>query len=140
MQHSEESLRQQIALGWIACLVVLVLTLQSMTLDGLFTDEGLFGLRFHPGPRGLVFLEVVSTIHVLLAILVFAIKPEWRIVKWLFVAVAGLMFSMFMMHYLSHWVYGQLRTPRAHLLHVEHHVVMGWTLYKTVTWARVPRA
>lgn len=136
MRTNEESLRQQVALGWIASLVILTTTLAAMLLNGVLSDAGLLGLHADPGYAGLNFLKYVSGIYLLMAIGAFAL-PGKRFIRWIFVGIAALMLLLLVLHHLSHWVFGQRSDFLSHLMDLEHHVAMGWVVYNSVRWARL---
>jgi hypothetical protein len=138
MKHSEESLRQQIALGWVASLTLLATTLIGMMLQGMFTETDFIGLRTDPGYQGLFMLKLLSGIYVFTAIGVYAFGSS-RFFRWIALIAAILMFLLMVMHHLSHWVAGQRLGIMSHVMDVLHHVSMGWVVLNSIRWVRAPK-
>jgi len=138
MQTNEEILRQKIALGWIASLLLLATTLEAMMLQGLFTEADFFALRTDPGYEGLVLLKVFSAVYVLMAMGVYVFESR-RFFRWIAVVVSIFLFFMLLLHHLSHWYFGQRPTLGSHVMDVMHHLSMGWVVWNSIRWARVPR-
>ncbi len=137
---NEESLRQQISLGWIAALLVLTIGLEAMIIQGLFTDQDLLALRVDPGSSGLTILKYLSAIHVVMAIAVYTPVVRFGFARWAFVGVAGLMLVVFVLHHLSHWVFGQRPDFTSHVMDLLHHLTMGWVLYNSIRLRRIWRS
>jgi len=136
MQNNDGWIRQQIALGWIASLLILSLTLGTMLLQGLLSDAALLALSSDPGQHGLNFIKWVAGVYVLMAIGVYSLDARRRWIRWLFVAVSIVMLLLFVLHHLSHWVFGQRPDLLSHVMDVHHHVAMGWVVYNSVRWVR----
>jgi hypothetical protein len=138
MKHSEESLAHQIALGWIASLAVLAVTLLSMALYGMFSEADFLALRKDPGYEGVFVLKILSAVYVFTVIGIYAFGSR-RIFRWVATVTAILMFLLMVLHHLSHWVAGERIGLMSHLMDVLHHISMGWVILNSWRWARLAR-
>ena len=136
---NQESLRQQISIGWIASLLILTVGLEALIVQGLFTDEDLLALRVDPGGPGLVILKYLCAIYVCMAIAVQTPAVRFAFARCALVGFAGLIWVVFVLHHLSHWFYGQRPDFTSHVLDLLHHLTMGWVLYNSIRLSRVWR-
>jgi hypothetical protein len=140
MQTTEESLRNQIALGWVIELLLVVLMLVVMIIDSVMMDNNFFSLHADPGGSlsWMVYLFGVYALMPVYVHLVHGWKP--RAGRWLAVVLAALALLFFLLHHLSHWQAGQRLTLSSHVLDVTLHLVGLWVLVSSIRWARSPRA
>lgn len=139
MQSQEESLRHQIALGWVLKLLVEVIMLLFMTIASALQDNEFFALKVDPGQsiRWMVYLIAVSA---LMPIYVHSVHGlRLRLFRWLAVAVAAVSFVFFLLHHLGHWRAGQRPDLSSHVLDLVMEAVSLWIVVQSVRWARAPR-
>lgn len=136
MQSEEESLRNQIALGWVLELVVVVVMLLFMTIESILMDNNFATLHMDPGEstKWMVYLIAFYALMPIYVHLVHGVKP--RIFRWLGVALAALGFVFFLLHHLSHWRIGQRPDFSSHVLDLLLHLIGVWVIWSSVRWAR----
>jgi hypothetical protein len=137
MQLQQESLRSQIALGWVMQLIVLTIMLQFMTVESILMDNNFRSLRFDPGREGLKMIVYLIALYALMPVyvhLVHGMKP--RVYKWIAVGLAVLGFLFFLLHHLAHWTYGQRPDFSSHVLDLVLHLIGLWVIVNSVRWAR----
>jgi hypothetical protein len=139
MQSSEESLRNQIALGWVMMLLVVVITFVFMTIASILMDNNFATLRMDPGDsiKWLVYLIGLYALMPVYVHLVHGMRT--RVFRWAAVALAALSFVFFLLHHLSHWQIGQRPDLSSHVLDVVLHLISLWVIVSSVKWARFPR-
>lgn len=139
MQHQEESLRTQVALGWVMNGVVLALAFAFMIIESSVMSNDFRSIRIDPGAttKWLVYIVVL---YPLMPIYVhFAHERKWRAFRWVAVAVACFTFVFFLLHHLSHWTAGQRPDVSSHVFDVAIEIVSVWVIVKSVRWARFRR-
>jgi hypothetical protein len=139
MQSREESLRHQIALGWVLKLLVEAITLLFMTITSILQDNDFFTLKGDPGQsiHWMVYLIAVSALMPIYVHSVHGLRP--RLFRWVAVAVAALSFVFYLLHHLGHWQAGQRPDLSSHVLDLVMEVVSLWIVVQSVRWARAPR-
>lgn len=140
MQSREESLRNQIALGWTLAVLVIVLMLALMIIGSTLQDPNYLPLDKDPGRAGLRHLTWVLGFMALLPIYVHLVHGvRARIGRWIAAVLSIAGFFYFLLHHLAHWAYGQRPEPITHVLDVVLHVVLIWVIVNSFKWARAPR-
>lgn len=139
MQSREESLRHQIALGWVLKLLVEAIILIFMIIASTLQDNDFFAIRVDPGQsiRWMVYLIAISALMPIYVHSVHGLRP--RVFRWLAVAVAAVSFFFFLLHHLSHWQAGQRPDLSSHVLDLVLEVVSLWVVVQSLRWARSPR-
>ena len=139
MQLQEESLRNQIALGWVMELLVVVLTFVVMTIESILMDNGFWSLRMDPGDS-LKWLVYKFGFYALMPIYIHVVHGrKSRFFRWVAVAAAILGFLFYVLHHLSHWQVGQRPDLSSHVLDVVLHLISLWVIFNSIRWARFPR-
>jgi hypothetical protein len=136
MQHQEESLRTQVALGWVMNGVVLALTFAFMIIESSVMSNDFRSIRIDPGTtvRWLVYIVVL---YPLMPIYVFfAHERRLRIFRWVAVAVACFTFVFFLLHHLSHWNLGQRPGLSSHVFDIAIEIISVWVIVQSVRWAK----
>jgi hypothetical protein len=107
MQPQDESLRHQIALGWIMELLLMVIMLEFMTIASIIEDNNFKNLRMDPGEaiHWMVYLVAIFALMPIYVHLVHGVRT--RIFRWIAFALAILIFLYFLLHHLAHWAAGQ---------------------------------
>ncbi|SRR6266545_2078292 len=139
MQLREESLRNQIALGWVMNGVALANAFAFMIIEASVMSNNFRGIRIDPGAtaKWLVFLIALYPLMPIYIHVAHGLKS--RLFRWIGVALAALGFIFFLLHHLSHWTQGQRPTPSSHVFDVAIEIISVWVLYNSVRWARFPR-
>jgi steroid 5-alpha reductase family enzyme len=144
--HTEElSLRSQIALGWIAILLVGSMVFNFAIIQSLLTevDKRFRTLRFDPGIEGMKILVFPVAFYALMPVYVFLVndgRSRVRVFRWLAVSFAAVGFVFNLLHHLQHWYFGQKPDFSAHVPDLAIHVLGLWVLVNSVRWARLPPA
>jgi hypothetical protein len=137
MPPKEESLCQQIALGWTLELALQAMMLGFMIIDSILMDDNFSSLRHDPGPHGAKVLVFPIALYALMPVyvyLVHGIRP--RVFRWLAVAVAVLGFLFYILHHLSHWVHGQRPDLSSNVFDITLHLMGLWVVVNSIRWAR----
>lgn len=138
MNVREESLRNQIAIGWIGMLLVVVLMLVSMTIAGVYDNDGFKALHQDPGTDGLQMLQFMLGSYALMPVVVSLLgMVPMRAVRWLAVVYAILIMFYFTLHHASHAVHGERPTTSSHMLDIAHHALALWVVINSIRWARI---
>jgi len=139
MQSPDESLRNQIALGWTMMLLVLAFVFEFMTIESILMDNNFATLRLDPGEstKWLVYLVALYALMPVYVHLVHGMST--RLFRWGAVALASLGFLFFLLHHLSHWQFGQRPDLSSHVLDLVLHLIGLWVVVNSVRWARIPR-
>ena len=139
MQPQEESLRNQIALGWVMELLILAFMFVFMVIDSIVADNSFMSIRMDPGPstHWLVYLVGVYALMPIYVHLVHGLRP--RVFRWLAVALATLGFLFFLLHHLAHWQAGQRPDLSSHAFDLVLHLISLWVIFNSIRWARFPR-
>jgi hypothetical protein len=138
---SDESLRHQIALGWVIELLLVVLMLVVMIVDSVLMDNNFFSLRMDPGGSLSGWMVFLLGGYALMPVYVHLVHPlAWRGGRWLAVALSAAGFLFFLLHHLAHWQAGQRPTLSSHALDLTLHLVSIWVLATSIRWARRPAA
>jgi hypothetical protein len=138
MHASGESLRHQVALGWVMQLLMLITMFQMMTVNSILADTNFQTLRKDPG-KSLAWLVYLLAIYALMPMVVYLVdglRP--RVFRWLAVALSCLGFLFFLLHHLGHWYMGQRPTFGSHVLDLSLHLNSLWVIVSSIRWARVP--
>ena len=135
----EESLRIQIALGWIAILVVLCWIFAIMICESAMANTNFRDLLRDPGVEGLPSLVYIGAFYGLMPLFVYLVTGfRTRIFRWIAVAAAGLGLIFWILHHLSH-VYAMTRTTfTSNVLDVTLHALGLWVLVNSIKWAKIP--
>lgn len=137
----DESLRSQIALGWVTNLLLLAMMFIHMIFFSLITeaDQHFRTLYMDPGRRGLAQFGSLIARFAVMPIYVSAVSTlRPRAFRWVAVAAAAYGFLFFLLHHLSHWYAGDRPTFNSHVLDLTMHAVGLWVLIRSVQWARMP--
>lgn len=139
MQSQEESLRNQIALGWVMALLVLAFMFVFMIIDSVVMDNNFMSLRVDPGQstHWLVYLVGVYALMPIYVHLVHGMRSH--ALRWVAVALAVLGFLFFLLHHLAHWQAGQRPDLSSHAFDLVFHVISLWVVVNSVRWARFSR-
>lgn len=143
MDTREESLRSQIALGWIADMLVLSFPIFSFQIiRSILTeaDRGFRTLRFDPGLSGMDILVWILGFYALMPVyvsIVTELRP--RLFRWVAVAFAILNFGFNILHQFAHYNAGQKPNLSAHVPDITVHLIMLWVIVNSIRWARIPR-
>jgi len=137
MQHQDESLRSQVALGWVMNGVVLALTFAFMIIESSVMSNDFRSIRIDPGTT-VKWLAYIVVLYPLMPIYVcFAHERRSRVFRWVAVAAACLGFVFFLLHHLSHWNLGQRPEVSSHVFDVAIEIVSVWVIVQSVRWARI---
>jgi steroid 5-alpha reductase family enzyme len=138
MQQPEDSLRNQIALGWVMLLLALITMLQFMIVASVLEDNNLRAIHRDPGTsiKWTVYLVAVYALMPVYVYLVHGLRS--RAPRWLAVAVAVVGFVFFLLHHLAHWHFGQRPDFGSHVLDLVLHVIGLWVIVNSIRWARIP--
>lgn len=139
MQQQEESLRWQIALGWVANLLVLTIQFVYMISYSLLTEADRYfrSLHLDPSVPGLKMLILVACVYALMPLIVFLLSGiRLRAVRWLPVAIAAFAFISNLLHHLSHSMFGGRPDFASHVPDLTGHAIGLWVLINSVRWAR----
>ncbi|HKH43530.1 MAG TPA: hypothetical protein VKM72_02585 [Thermoanaerobaculia bacterium] len=140
MQHQEESLRNQIALGWTLNLLMIAIMLLFSTVESILMDNGFATLRMDPG-ESIKWMVYLIALYALMPVYVYLIHGlRTRIGRWLAVGLAVVGFFYFLLHHLSHWQIGQRPDLSSHVLDLTFHAIAIWVIVTSIRWARFPRA
>ncbi|MBW8877598.1 MAG: hypothetical protein JF614_21745 [Acidobacteria bacterium] len=138
MQLKEESLRGQIALGWIMNLVVLAVMLLFMTIESILRDDNFMSLRIDPG-QSIKWMAYLIAYYALMPIYIHGVQSlKPRAFRWVAVGLAVVGFLFFLLHHLAHWHAGQRPDFSSHVLDLVFHLIGLWVIFNSVQWARIP--
>lgn len=132
-----DNMRNQIALGWVSLLLVLVIMLLFMIVQSAFDNDGFSALRSDPGRAGLRTMTYAVGIYALMPTVTYlldAARP--RALRWLMPAFVTANILFMLMHHLSHWHAGQRPNFNTHFLDLVYHLIGLWVLYCSIRWAR----
>src|SRR5262245_57227678 len=119
MEIREESLRSQIALGWIADMLVLnfpIFNFQMIRSILTEADRGFRTLRFDPGLAGMDILVWILGLYALMPVYVSIVNElRPRAFRWIAVAIAILNFGFNILHQLAHYSAGQTPNLASHV-------------------------
>lgn len=134
---SRNNYQNQIALGWVSMLLVLILMLLIMTVFSALDDDAFSALRKDPGRGGLRMMTYVVGIYALMPVMTYMIEAtRSAALRWLMAAFAvGNIFFM-LLHHLSHWHSGDRPNLNSHFLDLVYHLLGLWVLYCSIQWAR----
>ena len=141
MQTHEESLRDQIALGWIILLLVGGFAFIFQIIRSLLTeaDRGFRTLKYDPGVSGIKILVFAVALYALMPVYVSVIRSlRTRFFRWVSVALAALGVMFNVMHHLAHWQSGGKPDFPSHMLDITLHIVGVWVLVNSIRWSRIP--
>jgi hypothetical protein len=139
MPLQEESLRQQIALGWVMELLIVVTMFVCMIIDSAMRDDNFASLRVDPG-NSLKWLVFLIGLYALMPVYVNLVHGlRLRLFRWLAVALAVCGFLFFLLHHLAHWQMGQRPDLSSHALDLVLHLISLWVIVNSIRWARFPR-
>jgi len=139
MQSREESLRHQIALGWVLKLLVEAIMFIFMIIASILQDNDFFAIQADLG-QSIHWMVYLIAINALMPIYVHSVHGlRLRLFRWGAVAVAVLGFVFLLLHHLSHWQAGQRPDLSSHVLDLVIEVVSLWVVVQSVRWARFPR-
>lgn len=134
----EESLRTQIALGWITNLLILCMMFVFMITDSALANNNFEALQIDPGTDGLRMLVYMIPYYALMPIYVYGVSGlRLRLFRWVAVVTAALAWLFFILHHMSHWVAGQRPDFNSHVLDLTLHLVGIWVLFRSIQWARI---
>jgi hypothetical protein len=137
----DESLRTQIALGWITNLLIGCLMFTFMIMESALADNAFRALRRDPGVEGLKFLVYMVPFYTLMPVYVYAVGGlRSRVFRWIAVVMAALGLFFFLLHHLSHWYFGTRPDLSSHVLDLSLHAIGIWVLVNSIRWARLPAA
>jgi uncharacterized BrkB/YihY/UPF0761 family membrane protein len=137
MTRREESLRDRIALGWVAMLLIQALMLIAMILESVFMDNDFLSLKFDPGEGGLKMMVFIFALYALMPIYIhFAHDRKGRIWRWAAFALAILGLFFYLLHHIAHWYYGQRPDLPSHALDATIHLLGLWVIVSSFKWAR----
>jgi len=140
MELQEESLRTQIALGWLIMLMTLIIMLTTMIISSSFAKDGLAALSVDPGQAGISMLMWIFGIYALMPVYVNIVRGvKSNGFRWGAVVIASLMLLYFLLHHTSHWIRGERPGVSSHVLDVVHHVAAVWVIFNSVKWAKLRR-
>jgi hypothetical protein len=139
MQHQEENLRNQIALGWVMNGVVLALAFAFLIIESSVMSNDFRSIRIDPGTTTQWLVYIVALYPLMPIYIYFAHERRWRIFRWVAVAVACLAFVFFLLHHLSHWNLGQRLGVSSHVFDVAIEIVSVWVIVQSVRWAKIRR-
>jgi hypothetical protein len=139
MSLQENSLRSQIALGWVLMLLIMTIMLAFMIVQSSFMNNNFASLRDDPGQAGLDWIVYVLAVYILMPIYI-NVTAGWRhpLFKYLPVVAAALILAYFIVHHTSHWYAGDRPTFSSNVLDVLHHVVTLWVLVNSIRLAANP--
>jgi hypothetical protein len=135
----EESLRTQIALGWITILAVLCWIFAIMICESAMSNTNFRDLLRDPGVQGISSLVFIGAFYGLMPLyvnLVSGLRP--RIFRWIAVAAAGLCLIFWILHHLSHVHAFTRRTFTSNVLDLTLHALALWVLINSIKWANIP--
>jgi hypothetical protein len=136
---TEETLRTQVALGWVLALLVVGWMFSVMITQSALAGDGFRELHHDPGLRGLP--EVIWTVpfYALMPIYVYLVSGfRTRVLRWVAVGHAGLRFAFWILHHIWH-VYRKTRPDfTSHAIDITLHLVNLWVLVKSIQWAKLP--
>lgn len=133
----QESLRTQIALGWVSLLLILAIMLEVMIVQSSFANDNFTALKHDPSRGGLRIMLYFIGLYALMPILVFSVDAaRLRALRWLVVGVAALNLLFMVLHHLSHWLIGQRTTFSSNILDFAYHLTALWVLYRSIQWSR----
>src|SRR4051794_15560055 len=119
MDTREESLRSQIALGWVADMLVLNFPIFNFQIiRSLLTESerGFRTLRYDPGLSGMDILVWILGFYALMPVYVSIVNElRPRVFRWVAVALAILNFGFNILHHLAHYNAGQKPNLSAHI-------------------------
>ena len=139
MQSQDESLRNQIALGWVMNGVVLAFVLLFSIIEASMMNNNFRAIRIDPG-GSLKWLVYVFAAYPVLPVYIHLVHGrKARLFRWIAVALAALGFLFFLLHHVSHWTLGQRPDLSSHVLDLAIEVISLWVLVNSVKWARLPR-
>jgi hypothetical protein len=139
MQSQEESLRNQIALGWVMMLLTVIIMFEFMIIGSILMDNNFATIHMDPG-ESIKWMVYLIALYALMPVYVHVVHGmKSRLLRWGAVAVAGLGFFFFLLHHLSHWNIGQRPDFGSHVLDLVLHLISLWVIVNSVRWARFPR-
>jgi hypothetical protein len=139
MQSQDESLRNQIALGWVMNGVVLAFMFVFVVVESSMMNNNFRAIRIDPG-TSIKWLVWVVAMYPLMPVYIHLVHDrKSRIYRWLAVAAAALGFIFFLLHHLSHWTLGQRPDLSSHALDLAIEIISLWVVVNSVKWARLPR-
>jgi hypothetical protein len=137
--RNSQALYLQIAIGWVAMLVVLTLTIGIMISESIYQDNNFKAMKEDPGPQMLRVLFFLFWIYTLMPIVVcVAENSTRRFWRWAAVVVAGLFFFFFFLHHMGHWYWGDRPSFATHVPDLMHHGLAAWVFLTSLKWARQP--
>ena len=140
MERSDR-LGVQIALGWIACLLVLLGQITYMMLEGMLTEASQYfvSLHFDPGQSGLKMIIFMVPYYALMPVYVSIVSGlRSRLFRWLAVASASVALVFGILHHLSHWYGGQRPNFSSHVIDLTLHIIGSWVVFNSIKWAKLP--
>lgn len=139
MQSQEESLRHQIALGWVLELLVVLLMLLFMVYDSVFMNNNFRALFRDPGTMGIKMLTYVLGFYALMPVFVHLVHGlRTRIGRWFAAGAATLGFFYFLLHHLGHMQFGDRPNFTSHVFDLILHAIALWVIINSVKWAKLP--
>ena len=139
MQRLDDTLRDQIALGWVTALCVGCLMFIFMIMEGAIADNHFKMLKFDPGAQGLKVLVYLIPAYALMPVYVCLVHGlRTRAVRWVAVVMATLGLLFFLLHHLSHWYFGSRPDFASHVIDLTLHILGLWVLTNSVRWALMP--
>jgi hypothetical protein len=140
MKTQEDSLRNQVALGWVLQLLVLAISVVFMIIDSVLMEDNFRDLLVDPGRLGLKVLTYIFAVYALMPVYVNLVHGlRARFFRWVAVGVAAVGFIYFLMHHLSHWQAGQRPTFTSHVFDLILHLIGLWVIANSIRWARSSR-
>jgi hypothetical protein len=135
----EESLCTQIAVASVTALLTLCWMLTFMIVQSALENNAFRDLQRDPGVNGLTSLVYIVPFYALLPVCVFSVrKLKARVFRWIVVAFAGFALVFWILHHLSHWLFGQRPTFSSHVVDLTLHAVGLWMLVNAIKWAKPP--
>jgi hypothetical protein len=137
----DESLRNQIALGWAMSMLVWTIIFAAKTVESILQDDNFRTLRVDPGRQGLKGIVFVAAVYLLMPAYVHLVHgSKSRLYRWIGVVVAVVGFLFFFLPHMMHWVHGWRPDISSHVLDVVLDLLSFWVMVNSVRWARFPRA
>jgi hypothetical protein len=140
MPTQEPTLRFQIALGWIAILLVSSMDLIFGIIRSLLTesDRRFRSLRMDPGLQGIDTLVWFIAFYALMPIVISLVAGlRWSVFRWVAVIITTLEVLFMGAHHFFHWTAGDRPSLSSNVLDFSIHLLGLWILVNTVRWAQL---
>jgi len=135
----EESLRTQIAMGWISAFLVICWAFAIVICENAMANSNFRELLRDPGVQGIPVLVYTGAIYALMPLYVNLVSEfKTRLFRWIAVGVAGLFLVFWILHHLSHWHAGTMPTFASNALDLTLHALGLLVLLNSMKWAKLP--